>query len=428
MSEKTKQKAKMKGDEEVASKEISAEDLFKEFREVNVAQFFSKNKQYLGYVGKVKSLTTVVHELVSNGLDACEEAGILPDIKIKIEQIGEKTDEHFKVTVEDNGPGIPEANIEKVFGQLLAGTKFHRNIQLRGQQGIGASGAVLFAQMTTGKPTYVKSGTGKGKIIEIHVMLDTKAGAPKILDKKVQSGEWRGTLVSSEFKGVQYTKGQKGPYEYVRWTAAANPHTKIKFKDPENEVVFERVVKEIPQRPVESKPHPSGVETHDLLELAHHSTAHKVSSFLVNELTRVSADKVAEIQKLVNFDLGISPKKIEWTQAEQLAQAFKKIKWMAPPAMGLIPIGEKLVEKALKNLLEPEFLMARTRDPRVYKGGIPFLVEVAIAYGGNAGRETAEGRKMEIMRFANRAPLLFDAGSCVTSSAISSLDWKRYYV
>ena len=378
MAEKTKQKAKTKGEEEGPAKEISAEELFKEFREVNVAQFFSKNKQYLGYVGKIKSLTTVVHELVSNSLDACEEAKILPDIKVKIEQLGQKEDEHFKITVEDNGPGIPEANIEKVFGQLLAGTKFHRNIQLRGQQGIGASGAVLFSQMTTGKPTHIKSGTGKGKVVELQIMLDTKAGAPKIVDKKVTNGDFRGTVFSAEFKGVQYSKGQRGPYEYVRWTAAANPHAKIKFKDAEGETVFDRVIKELPPRPVETKPHPSGIETHDLLELAHHSSAHKVSGFLVNELTRVSADKVAEIQKLVNFDLGISPKKLEWAQSEQLANAFKKIKWMAPPATGLIPIGEKLVEKALKKLLEPEFVMARTRDPKVYKGGIPFLVGVGI--------------------------------------------------
>ncbi len=427
MAQKTKQKAKVK-DEEGPSKEISAEDLFKEFREVNVAQFFSKNKQYLGYVGKIKSLTTVVHELVSNSLDACEEAKILPDIKVKVEQIGQKEDEHFKVTVEDNGPGIPEANIEKVFGQLLAGTKFHRNIQLRGQQGIGASGAVLFSQMTTGKPTHIKSGTGRGKAIDLQIMLDTKGGTPKIVDKKISSSDFRGTIFSGEFKGVQYTKGQRGPYEYVRWTAAANPHAKIKFKDDEEDVTFSRVIKDLPPRPVETKPHPSGIETHDLLELAHHSSSHKVSGFLVNELTRVSADKVAEIQKLVNFDLGISPKKLEWAQSEQLVHAFKKIKWMAPPATGLIPIGEKIIEKALKSLLEPEFVMARTRDPKVYKGGIPFLVEVGIAYGGKAGRETAEGRKLEVMRFANRAPLLFDAGSCVLTSAINSLDWKRYYV
>ncbi len=409
-------------------KEVSAEELFKEFREVQLSEFFRKNKQYLGYVGKVKSLTTVVHELISNSLDACEEAGILPDLKVQVEQLGEKDDEYFKVTVEDNGPGIPEANVEKVFGQLLTGTKFHRNIQLRGQQGLGVSGAVLFSQITTGQPTYVKTSTGKGKAVELKIMMDIKSNAPKLIDKKITPSNWRGTLVSGEFKGVQYTKGQKGPYEYARWTAAANPHAKIKYKDMEGEVVFDRVIKEIPEKPVETKPHPSGVETHDLLDLAQRSGSHKVSGFLVNELTRVSADKVAEIQKLVNFDLGISPKKLEWAQAEQLVQAFKKIKWMAPPATGLIPIGEKVIEKALKNLTQPEFVMARTREPKVYKGGIPFLVEVAIAYGGNAGRESPEGRKTEVMRFANRVPLLFDAGACVITDAMNSIEWKRYHI
>ena len=91
MAQKEKQKLKAKVEEEEGPiKQVSAEELFKEFREVNVSQFFAKNKQYLGYVGKVKSLTTVIHELVTNSLDACEEAGILPDLKVKVEQIGEK--------------------------------------------------------------------------------------------------------------------------------------------------------------------------------------------------------------------------------------------------------------------------------------------------------------------------------------------------
>ena len=70
----------------------------------------------------------------------------------------------------------------------------------------------------------------------------------------------------------------------------------------------------------------------------------------------------------------------------------------------------------------------------MYRGGFPFQVEVAIAYGGNAGRGTANnskeegqtGKKIEIMRFANRAPLLFDAGGCAITKAVNTVDWKRY--
>ncbi|HIJ99825.1 TPA: DNA topoisomerase VI subunit B [archaeon] len=408
--------------------QISGEKLFEEFKTVQLSEFFRKNRQYLGYVGKIKSLTTVIHELLSNSLDACEEAKISPSIKITISELGT---EHYKVRVEDNGPGIPEQHLEKVFGQLLTGTKFHRNIQLRGQQGLGVSGCVLFSQMTTGKSTYIKSGTGKGKIVEARVEIDIKTNSPNLIDKKVENSIMRGTVVEAEFKGVQYTKGIRGPFEYIRWTAAANPHAEIMFKDPEgSEMLFERVIDKVPKVPKEVKPHPSGLEAHDILDLALKSKSRAISSFLSSDLARVSSDKVSEIQALVDFDLAKSPKRLEWPEAEQIVKSFKKIKFMAPPTDGLIPIGKDQIEKALNNLLSPDFIEVISRKPTTYKGGIPFIVEIAIAYGGNSGRAAASKeineRKVEIMRFANRSPLLFDAGGCALTKAVNSIDWRRY--
>jgi len=447
--------------------EVSAETLFEQFRHVPLSEFFRKNKQYLGYVGKVKSLTTVVHELLTNSLDACEEAGILPAINITIE---EKGTDHYKVSVKDNGPGIPEKHLEKVFGQLLAGTKFHRNIQLRGQQGLGVSGAVLFSQITTGKSSHIKSGTGKGKVIEADVELDIKNNCPRITNKEIISDSWRGTVVESEFKGVTYQESIQGPFEYIRRTAAANPHAQIFFKNPEGqEILFERVVEKVPRQPQEIKPHPEGLEAHDLLDLAHESKGRQISTFLKTDLARISSAKIDEVKKVIDkrriakylqeagfseddakkkseaitpkewdqnhpqkplFDMKKTPKRMEWKEAEALVLAFKEVDFMAPPTAGLIPIGEKTIEKALDSLLAPDFFDAITRSPTTFKGGIPFLVETAVAYGGNAGRAVTneEGRRVELMRFANRAPLLFDQGSCVLSRAIHSIDWKRYHI
>ena len=415
---------------------IDAEQLFKEFKHVPLSEFFKKNRQYLGYVGKIKSLTTVVHELVTNALDACEESGILPDLAVTIKQVG---NEHYMVTVKDNGPGIPESHLHLVFGQLLAGTKFHRNIQLRGQQGLGVSGAVLFSQITTGKPTRVKSGIGKGKVYDVQIQLDIKNNQPQIMEKEEINDMWRGTLVESEFKGVQYTKGMQGPFEYIRRTAAANPHCRIFFKDPEgHETVFERVIESVPKKPAEIKPHPSGLETQDLLDLAHQSKARQISTFLTSDLTRVSSQKVKEAEVEINkirtqhfkdsIDLKKSPKRLEWEEANDIVDAFKKVKFMAPSASGLIPIGKKHIQAALESLIAPDFIGVVTRSPTVFKGGIPFQIEVAIAYGGNAGRKTPDGPRMELMRFANRTPLLFDSGSCVINDSMNSIDWKRYKV
>ena len=91
-----------------------------------------------------------------NSLDAAEEARILPELKIKISKVkGEKN--VLELCVEDNGPGIPRSSLEKVFGRLLFGSRFHSIRQTRGQQGIGITGVVMYGQLTTGKPTNVVS-------------------------------------------------------------------------------------------------------------------------------------------------------------------------------------------------------------------------------------------------------------------------------
>ena len=285
----------MEAEAEKAEKNKSADELFKDFKEASVTEFFRKNKAHLGYSGKVRSLTTVIHELVTNSLDACEEAGILPEIMVEIKQLGE---DHYRFREEDNGPGIPAKHIEDVFGKMLAGTKFHRNIQLRGQQGIGVTGVTLFAQMTTGQPMNIKTCTGNHKIHEIKLLLDVSKNKADVLDSKMYEAAWRGTEITGEIKGVKFNLSQQGPYEYIRRTAVANPHLKITLIDPEGrKTVFERASNKIPKQPKEVHPHPKGMDTDELLNLAKRSAGRYVGSFLMSDLSRVSAAKVDEIQK-----------------------------------------------------------------------------------------------------------------------------------
>ncbi|MEM0074471.1 MAG: ATP-binding protein, partial [Candidatus Micrarchaeaceae archaeon] len=201
----------------------SADEIFKEFREHSITEFFKKNSQMLGYAGKVRSLTTVVHEYVTNSLDACEEAGILPEIKVTIKQVAE---EKYQVVVEDNGPGVPKTHIGKVLGSVLKGTKFHRNIQQRGQQGIGGSGCTLFAQITTGKPVHARSNTGK-EAYECDVSIDIKENKPVIANMtnfQVSQFATTGLSVTGMFGSVKYENSDHGVYEYLKRTALSNPH------------------------------------------------------------------------------------------------------------------------------------------------------------------------------------------------------------
>ena len=104
---------------------VDADTIFKELKTHSISEFFRKNSQMLGYSGKVRSLTTVVHEYVTNSLDACEEANILPYISVRISEI---SDSKYSVVVSDNGPGIPEKMMGRVLATVLSGTKFHRYV------------------------------------------------------------------------------------------------------------------------------------------------------------------------------------------------------------------------------------------------------------------------------------------------------------
>ena len=65
----------------------TAEEFAKEQKEISVSEFFEKNKHLLGFDNPTKALLMAVKEAVDNSLDAGEEAGILPDITVKIKQI-----------------------------------------------------------------------------------------------------------------------------------------------------------------------------------------------------------------------------------------------------------------------------------------------------------------------------------------------------
>lgn len=408
---------------------VLAKDIFKEFREHSVSEFFRKNAAMLGYTGKIRSLTTVVHEGVTNAIDACEDAGVLPSIFVAIRSM-DSDSEHYKVVIEDNASGIPEEYIPRVFGRMLAGTKLHRNVQNRGQQGIGISGGVMFAQATSGQPTKVISSTGDDGISYNEIMIDVNENRGKVTDHKKWEGDWRGTRIEFEVKDVLYRLSRYGPYNYLRMTAIANPHVKITFEEPDGSLtVFDRGTEEVPEQPEPIPPHPAGMRADGLLDLANETKSKSVGTFLVNDLSRFSRNKLKGLEEKVEVNLDKKPSSLTWNEAEKIVSAFRNMDFMAPPTKGLSPIGEENIEKGLEQILDPEFACAVTRSPEVYRGGIPFIVETGLAYGGNAGDSSGSGETgLEIIRFANRAPLIFNQGGCALTKASKDIDWKRYEV
>ncbi len=408
----------------------STDKIFSEFKEHSVAEFFKKNQQMLGFSGKTRSLTTIVHEYVTNSLDACEEAGILPEVTISITELDRDMGK-YRVVSEDNGPGIPEKHLGKALGMMLAGTKFHRYAQQRGQQGIGASGCTMYAQITTGKPVKVVSRYDS-KRITCEISIDLKSNSPKIMNLVKEDGSFgSGLRVEAEVADVKYDKSSFGVYEYIRRTALANPHLTISLSDPEGvKSSFPRSSDKIPEKPMVVQPHPMGLSTNDLIDFAHREKeCIRISSFLQERFARVSAAKVDELKQLVpDLDFNKKPAELQWHEAEKLVKAIQNpnVKWIAPTTDSVKPIGKEQVEKSLRNILAPEFVVVTERSPKIFKGGIPFMVEAALAYGGGAGRANGNMTGSEVIRYANRAPLLFDNSGCAISEAVKEIDWKRY--
>ena len=491
---------------------VTAESLASKQREISVSEFFAKNRHLLGFDNPSKALLTTIKEAVDNSLDACEEAGILPELRVEVHDLGleamkqnpelTKGEGRFLVVVEDNGPGIVKAQVPKIFGKLLYGSKFHRLRQMRGQQGIGISAAAMYGQITTGKPIRVTSRVGKRKPAHVFdIQLDTRKNEPVVTHDEMLP-DWHqehGTRVELEIV-ANWQTGQRFVNRYVEHTALANPHAAIHYtrpvaasqrsdhsNRPGNETLcFPRAANELPKEAVEIKPHPHGVELGALMLLARESKSRDVRGFLQTAFSRVSSHAASDILAKVPWGKKlVRPRALgdNRVMAEELHKAIAATKLMSPPTSCLSPIGDELMRKGLVSFLSviesegesgdentqldldsagmkparkaktaagkqaakaepaaaqavpdapPEegverikghnyFIATVTRPPKVYRGN-PFQVEVGLAYGGSWPAD----KTIELFRFANRVPLLFQRGACGVTEAIVRTDWRNY--
>src|SRR5213083_1725357 len=331
---------------------VSAVEMGARQREISVSEFFTKNRHLLGFDNPRKALLTCVKEAVDNALDACEEAGILPEVVVKVEAVANggsppplSQANRFRVTVTDNGPGIIRQQIPRIFAKLLYGSKFHRLRMSRGQQGMGISAAGMYGQLTTGKPVQIISRTSARTAAHyFEVQIDTKKNEPRIFEsKKIDWEHPRGTQVTLEIEG-RYQKGRGSVDEFLEQVAIANPHVKLVYHTPEGETrEYSRTIDELPPQPREIKPHPYGIEFGILLRMLHDTRSHSLAGFLAGDFSRVSSALAGEICRTAKLSPDARPRNIHGTEAETLYKAIQATKIMAPPSNCISPIGEKAI-------------------------------------------------------------------------------------
>jgi DNA topoisomerase-6 subunit B len=433
---------------------VSAAEMGARQREISVSEFFTKNRHLLGFDNPRKALLTCVKEAVDNALDACEEAGILPEVVVKLEVAsnGEAPPpppsqaNRFRITVIDYGPGIVRQQIPPIFAKLLYGSKFHRLRMSRGQQGIGISAAGMYAQLTTGKPVQITSRTSaRAPAHYFEVQIDTKKNEPRILERKQIDWEnHRGTQVTLEIEG-RYQKGRASVDEYLEQVAIANPHVKLVYYTPEGETKeYPRTIHELPPQPREIKPHPYGIEFGMLLKMLHDTKSHSLAGFLSSDFSRVSSNLAHEICKAAKISPDMRPRNVHGPAAETLYKTIQSTKIMAPPSNCISPIGEKAILHGLYKQIKGDFYTAVTRPPAVYRGN-PFIIEAGLAYGKGPEHAAdkvedpkiplAEGEQQDddnelarVIRYANRVPLLYPQSACATFKAVLDTSWRNYGV
>jgi DNA topoisomerase VI subunit B len=509
-------------------KKVTAETLATKQRDISVSEFFAKNRHLLGFDNPRKALLTAVKEAVDNSLDACEEAGILPEIVVAIEDLEESSksakqqsskedgggaggkkpkaasSQRYRITVADNGPGIVRKQVENIFGRLLYGSKFHRLKMSRGQQGIGISAAGMYGLITTGKPMVIQTRPdAKKPAHHIELAMNTKTNRAEVTTdeetedfplqrlrdltpgtkKLSRDGEFlnakdfpTGTCVTIELEG-RYQKGRGSVDEFLELTAIANPHARIVFvppgkvvedepdllPDPRNRdrkgaetstkqsapsapeaspapegrgpesvepaittetngvLLFPRAVTELPPETKEIQPHPKGVELGTLLQMLKDTKEPTLYKFLQEEFCRVSSATASTLCEKIGKTSRTRVCDVEPEHAEKLYREFQEVRLAPPPIDCLAPIGVQQLLKGMFKGVRAEFYAASSREPDIYRGR-PFLIEAAIAFGG----ELPADETARVIRFANRVPLLYQQSACSSFKAVTETNWRNY--
>jgi DNA topoisomerase-6 subunit B len=265
----------------------------------------------------------------------------------------------------------------------------------------------------------------KKKAHTMEVTIDIQRNHPEI--RNATQEEWpekgTGTRVEIELT-AKYQKGQRSVDTYLRATALANPHVTLVYRDPDgNETRFDRATKELPVEPKEVHPHPYGVELGMLLAMLKNTQYTKLGAFLEGEFSRVSTKAANEICELAKLNRVTWVARVAREEASALHAALGKVKLMNPPTDCISPIGEGLLVDSLAREYPKAFIRAVTRQPSVYRGN-PFQIEVALAWGEGIPAD----QPAQLLRFANRVPLLYQQGACAINKGVISVPWRNYGV
>ncbi|MHA2332723.1 MAG: DNA topoisomerase VI subunit B, partial [Candidatus Hodarchaeales archaeon] len=445
----------------------------------SAADFFHDNKAIAGFDNSMRVVFTSVRELVENGLDAAEKIDKLPNITVKIEKLSveevarllniskdslskSRRLDFLKLTVRDNGSGVPAEDVPLLFGRVLTGSNYGAR-QTRGRFGLGAKMVLLNAMATVDLPiTIMSRHFSTPDTTSLHrLFIDLQKNEPIIETELMFESESpnflpeTGTEVTVTFTG-SWNLAKNYIKEYFHQLAIITPYATLNVELPgegeglKDELILERVVDEMPPYPKHSKIHVWGCDITQLKREINVTRYENAQDFFKNhfegfrglkgdygvltflDYTGIDPNKnpsdltSSEIRRIVHEGFQVPVKKGKKRKKAQKKEYFKFIR---PKGDSLSPLGDKRLEKGIiREIDDPDaFIVSRSSDVLAYSGH-PFVIEAALAY---TGRMIDDKKKLKIYRYANRIPLLFGQGNDVITKVIqdeNEIDWKKYKV
>jgi hypothetical protein len=357
----------------------------------------------------------LVKELIDNGLDACEKAGVSPVLCVAIEPDA--------VSVVDNGPGLPEEVLRRSLDYTLRiSDNSHYVSPTRGQLGNALKCIWAAPFVADGRHGRVEVVTG-GQRHVIDVSLDRIKQEPQLQllqSEALEDGSGKiGTLLRMHWPRVAgYLLGSEGHGFYqadrlLAAYAALNPHARFELTvDGEGRVVYE------PSLPTWKKWIPSwptnihwytferlrGLIAAKIAEERGGAKVQTVRDFLL-EFDGLSSNRIRkeilEKAKLTRTSLQdlVSADDVDAAAVERLLAAMRSA---ARPVKGktLGVIGEPHLGASLIRMgIDPDSILCRKVVGEA--DGLPFVLEVAFGI-----HDTGCGRTREAIAGVNWSPAL----------------------
>jgi DNA topoisomerase VI subunit B len=390
------------------------------FHTSRLVEFFTEHElqRHIGF-GKALWALALLKELIDNALDACEAAGVAPELDVLVEADA--------LTVHDNGPGLPRATLERSLDYLVrVSNKSYYVSPTRGRLGNALKCVWAAPYVVDGAQGHVEVTTD-GMTHHIAVTLDRMAQRPVVQHTVSAAGfVTYGTSLTMywpEIAGWLRPVDNGNPATFyniddlLRCYAVLNPHVTVRYTDPTGRIDHwpapaPQWTKWMPSRP--TSPHWYTVETLRALLAAYvvedraagrtRSVREVVAEFAglkgtrkQKAVTEAAALGVKTIAGLVeDGDIAEEPVRALLTAMQQGSRPIK--------AKELGILGKEHVTTFLVQHMQMAAASVQYKKCEGMVDGVPYVVEMACAWSTEASR--AGGRALLIG--VNWSPALTD--------------------